>query len=65
MLVPAAISPNLGLPVPTELPIGLNGAKGRRNAPSILNRVYGTSFSWDGRDATLEEQVLGPLTSEA
>ena len=57
--------PDFGFASPDPLPVGLNGAKGRRNAPSILNRVYGTSFSWDGRDLTLEEQVLGPLTSEA
>jgi cytochrome c peroxidase len=55
--------PEFGFASPDEFPIGLNGAKGRRNAPSILNRVYGTSFSWDGRNATLEEQVLGPLTN--
>ena len=29
--------------------------------PAILNRTYGRSFFWDGRAATLEEQVLLPI----
>ena len=36
---------------------GVFGRIGRRNVPSILNRAYGTSFAWDGRAATLEDQV--------
>jgi len=34
---------------------------GHRNAPDIINRAYGRLFFWDGRAATLEEQVLKPL----
>ena len=37
------------------------GRKGRRNAPAIINRGYGRLFFWDGRAATLEEQVLKPI----
>ena len=44
--------------------IGIKGKKGTRNAPTVLNRVYGKHFSWDGRDDSLEQQALGPLTSE-
>jgi cytochrome c peroxidase len=40
---------------------GVFGRQGMRNAPTILNRAYGRSFFWDGRAATLEEQVLGPI----
>jgi cytochrome c peroxidase len=36
---------------------GVFGRNGRRNVPSILNRGYGTAFSWDGGAATIEEQV--------
>ncbi|MCS7071351.1 MAG: hypothetical protein NZM00_07590, partial [Anaerolinea sp.] len=41
------------------------GAHGplRRNAPSLWNVAYATSLFWDGRAATLEEQMLVPLTS--
>ena len=41
--------------------VGVWGRRGTRNVPTILNRAYGTSFFWDGRAATLEEQVLEPI----
>ena len=41
--------------------IGIFGRQGRRNAPALINRGYGRSFFWDGRVATLEEQVLKPI----
>src|SRR5215470_16104968 len=41
--------------------VGVFGRKGRRNAPAIVNRAYGRLFFWDGRAATLEEQVLNPI----
>jgi cytochrome c peroxidase len=34
---------------------------GVRNAPSLLNVAYGSSFFWDGRASTLEAQVLVPI----
>jgi len=40
---------------------GVFGRQGRRNAPALINRGYGRSFFWDGRAATLEEQVLKPI----
>jgi cytochrome c peroxidase len=40
---------------------GVFGRMGRRNAPALINRAYGRSFFWDGRVATLEEQVLKPI----
>src|SRR5262249_51082574 len=43
------------------VPRGINGAEGSRNAPAIINRGYGTAFFWDGRAATLEQQVLEPI----
>ena len=41
--------------------VGVRDQKGTRNAPAILNRTYGRAFFWDGRAATLEEQVLLPI----
>jgi cytochrome c peroxidase len=41
--------------------IGVNGRVGRRSAPALINRGYGRLFFWDGRAATLEEQVLQPI----
>ena len=57
--------PKYAFASPDDLPIGLGGKRGTRNAPTVLNRAFGTSFSWDGRDSSLEQQVLGPLTSES
>jgi cytochrome c peroxidase len=41
--------------------VGVLGREGRRNAPALINRGYGRLFFWDGRVATLEEQVLKPI----
>ena len=41
--------------------IGVFNRVGRRSAPALVNRGYGRSFFWDGRAATLEEQVLQPI----
>jgi cytochrome c peroxidase len=41
--------------------IGVHGRQGTRNAPALINRAYGRRFFWDGRVATLEEQVLKPI----
>jgi cytochrome c peroxidase len=42
---------------------GVSGKRGQRRVPAIVNRGYGKSFFWDGRIATLEEQVLQPIIS--
>jgi len=42
-------------------PRGIHGQRTTRRAPSLFNRSYGTSFFWDGREATLEEQALRPI----
>lgn len=47
------------LPVST----GIKGQKGGRNAPTVINRLYGKTQFWDGRAATLEEQAKGPLVN--
>lgn len=45
--------------------VGVSGRRGERRVPAIVNRGYGKSFFWDGRIATLEEQVLQPIVSPA
>lgn len=40
---------------------GVNGLKGVRNAPTIVNAVFYTSFFHDGRKVSLEEQALDPF----
>ncbi len=41
--------------------IGVFGKQGTRNAPSLLNVAYHTSFFWDGRESRLETQALRPI----
>ncbi len=43
--------------------VGIHGRRGKRNAPSLLNRAAGKSFFWDGRAQTLEEQALEPIAN--
>lgn len=50
-----------GLPIS----VGIDGALGRRNAPSLLNGAYLRSMFRDGRAKSLEEQALQPLTNPA
>lgn len=40
---------------------GVYGRLGPRNAPALVNLAYARSLFWDGRAATLEEQVLRPI----
>jgi cytochrome c peroxidase len=46
-----------------KLARGINNAEGPRNSPALINRGYGNSFFWDGRAATLEQQVLEPIAN--
>jgi cytochrome c peroxidase len=41
--------------------VGVFGRRGKRHTPTLLGRVSGQSQFWDGRAATLEEQVLQPI----
>lgn len=42
---------------------GVHERRTARNTPTLLNRVLGTHFMWDGRAATLEQQVLLPISN--
>ena len=41
--------------------IGINGAMGTVNAPTVINSRFNIAQFWDGRAATLEEQAAGPV----
>jgi cytochrome c peroxidase len=43
--------------------LGVGGAAGTRNAPSLINVAYATTLFWDGRRSTLEAQVADPFTN--
>jgi cytochrome c peroxidase len=40
---------------------GVNGQRGTRNAPGLMNVAYDTSFFWDGRVNSLEMQAGFPI----
>ncbi|HEV3332075.1 MAG TPA: cytochrome c peroxidase [Bryobacteraceae bacterium] len=42
---------------------GINGQKGNRSAPTIINRAFSLAQFWDGRATTLEDQVKGPMAN--
>lgn len=42
---------------------GIDGQKGGRSAPTVINRLFGKTQFWDGRAASLEEQALGPIAN--
>jgi cytochrome c peroxidase len=41
--------------------VGVFGAHGNRNSPTIWNVGLRTAFFWDGRASTLEQQAVGPI----
>ena len=46
---------------PNQYSAGVNGTLGDRNASALINLGWSTSFFWDGRALTLEEQVRVPI----
>jgi len=53
--------PEHGFASTERLPMGSLGRHALRNAPTLLNRAYGKTFSWDGKASELETQVLLPI----
>lgn len=41
--------------------VGIMGRRGTRHVPTLVNRGYGRAFAWDGRQVSLEAQVLAAL----
>ncbi len=44
--------------------VGIGRQVGSRNAPTVLNTVYGRTMFWDGRAPTLEGQAQGPIQNK-
>jgi cytochrome c peroxidase len=42
---------------------GIRGQRGNRSSPTVINRAYSLAQFWDGRAATLEDQVKGPIAN--
>lgn len=43
------------------LAVGISDHEGTRHSPTIINAAYASSYFWDGRASSLEEQCKGPL----
>lgn len=43
--------------------IGIDGMKGTRHSPTIINAAYSKYYFWDGRANSLEEQCKGPIAN--
>ncbi|MGV3624359.1 MAG: cytochrome-c peroxidase [Archangium sp.] len=48
---------------PNIVSLGIKQQKGTRNAPTVLNSAFYESMFWDGREPSLEQQSLQPLTN--
>jgi cytochrome c peroxidase len=53
--------PEFGFGDTLRVSAGIDGRFGHRNSPTLLNRVFGRRFFWDGRATTLEQAVLMPV----
>jgi len=52
---------NHGLSDPRPVSAGEQGRTGRRNAMPLFNLAWKPSYFWDGRAASLREQVIDPI----
>jgi len=46
---------------PAAVSKGVDGRRGTRNAPALVNRAWSSSFFWDGRASSLEQLVGHPI----
>ena len=56
-------SPQSAFSDPNQYSTGIDGIQGNRNSMALINLGWNTSFFWDGRAKTLEDQVLEPVTN--
>lgn len=47
-----------------QFSFGVGGKVGNMNAPTVFNSTFNFVQFWDGRAKNLQEQALGPITSE-
>jgi len=47
----------------TRLAVGMNGQSTKRNPPALYNVAYLHVLFYDGREFTLEDQIISPLTN--
>ncbi len=54
-------SPQAAFSDPNQFSTGIDGIQGNRNSMALINLGWATTFFWDGRAHTLEEQILQPV----
>lgn len=54
-------SPEAAFSDPNQFSTGIDGLEGNRNSMALINLGWNTSFFWDGRAKTLEDQILQPV----
>jgi cytochrome c peroxidase len=54
-------SPASSFSDPNQFSSGVDGTLGNRQSMALINLGWGFGFFWDGRAATLEKQILGPV----
>lgn len=57
-------NPDLGFGEGIASGFGSKGGRLGRNTPHIYNLAWASTFFWDGRASSLEEQALGPIEAE-
>ncbi|MEC8401128.1 MAG: cytochrome c peroxidase [Bacteroidota bacterium] len=57
--------PEVSFADPEPYSTGVTGAVGTRNAMALINMGWASSFFWDGRALTLEEQIFEPIPHPA
>ena len=57
-------NPEMGWSDQQTKAVGVGGAVGPRNSPTIINSAYQYHQFWDGRVRTLEDQALGPIEAD-
>ncbi len=55
--------PSAGFSDPEQFSTGIDGIQGDRNSMALINLGWNTSFFWDGRSKTLEEQIIEPVVN--
>jgi len=45
-----------------QFSVGIDGIAGKRNSMALMNLGWDNFYFWDGRAATLEDQILQPVT---
>lgn len=53
--------PDQGFAYAQAVATGVQGKKGTRNAPTVMNAAYYTTMFWDGREPNLEKQAEAPV----